>query len=51
MTNIYNLNFTYPGTNYSLTPTDFSVAGDRLFVVLNEVNQIWVYSLSDTGPT
>lgn len=31
---------------YNLDPTDFEVFGDRLFVVIAEIHQLWVYSLS-----
>ena len=33
----------------SPTITDFTVVGDRLFIVLSELNQIWVYSIGNNN--
>ena len=36
---------------YSLAITDFTVVLDRLFVVLSEISQIWVYSIENNKAT
>ena len=36
---------------YSPCISDFTVVGDRLFVVLNEISQIWVYQIENNKAT
>jgi hypothetical protein len=43
---LYDIKFTYG--QQAIAVTDYSVVGDRLFVVLGDISQVWVYSLSDT---
>jgi len=35
---LYDISFNITTPAYTLTPTDFLVLGNRLFVVLNEIN-------------